>query len=149
VFRNLGKALALLRDLRGKNQAQIARAAGMGKSQLSKYESGKELPRLDSLERLLDALGVSAQDFFHTMALVNDFVSSLDAPAGLGARLALPLPGNSLLSAEAEKSFSKIFAVILDLHRLFYEEPLLTRMPEPRAGDLGGPEALDPNRHAG
>src|ERR1700709_141250 len=67
MFQNLGKALALVRELRGKTQAQVARAAGVGKSQLSKYENGKELPKLDSLEKLLDALGVSAFDFFYTL----------------------------------------------------------------------------------
>ena len=36
----------------------MARLAGIGKSQLSKYESGKELPKLDSLEKVLLVLNV-------------------------------------------------------------------------------------------
>jgi transcriptional regulator with XRE-family HTH domain len=144
LFQHVGRTIALLRELRGKSQAQLAREAGIGKSQLSKYENGKELPRLNSLEKVLGVLGVGAMDFFHMLALVNERASSLDLPAGQGgARIPVPVPGNSLLSAEAEESFTKIFAVLLDLHRMFYEESLFPRMPEPRAGGPGGPEALE------
>ena len=40
MFRNLGTTIRLLRELRGYSQAALARRAGMGKSQLSKYEQG-------------------------------------------------------------------------------------------------------------
>lgn len=59
MFGNLGKALIRLRERKGVSQASVARAAGIGKSQLSKYEHGKELPKLESLERVLGALGAS------------------------------------------------------------------------------------------
>jgi hypothetical protein len=36
AFEYLGLTLALLRSLRGKKQAEVAKAAGVGKSQLSK-----------------------------------------------------------------------------------------------------------------
>ncbi len=55
MFDHLGKALSLLRSLRGMSQGRVARSAGLGKSQLSKYESGRELPKLDSLARILGA----------------------------------------------------------------------------------------------
>ena len=71
MFANLGRALARLRDLRGKTQAAVARAAGIGKSQLSKYESGKELPKMESLERVLAALGFGQLDFFYTLLLID------------------------------------------------------------------------------
>ena len=58
MFANLGRTLSLLQELRGKSQARVAREAGIGKSQLSKYENGKELPKLDSLEKVLNALEV-------------------------------------------------------------------------------------------
>jgi transcriptional regulator with XRE-family HTH domain len=71
VFQNLGRTLILLRERTGKSQAATARAAGIGKSQLSKYEKSKELPKLDSLERVLLALGVDAFDFFRALDVVD------------------------------------------------------------------------------
>jgi transcriptional regulator with XRE-family HTH domain len=64
MFQNLGRALLHLRSRTGKSQTAIARAAGIGKSQLSKYEQGKELPKLESLERVLHALGLGYFEFF-------------------------------------------------------------------------------------
>lgn len=63
AFSNLGLALQVVRHFSGQSQATLARKAGCGKSQLSKYENGKELPRLESLARLLDALGISPLGF--------------------------------------------------------------------------------------
>ncbi len=71
MFVNLGRTLSLLRELRGKSQAQVAREAGIGKSQLSKYENGKELPKLDSLEKVLGVLAVGQFEFFYTLYLVD------------------------------------------------------------------------------
>src|SRR3954462_16043534 len=83
MFANLGRSLSLLRELRGKTQAQVAREAGIGKSQLSKYENGKELPKLDSLEKVLIALKVSYFEFFYTLHLVDRRASGLE-PGGNG-----------------------------------------------------------------
>jgi transcriptional regulator with XRE-family HTH domain len=44
MFKHMGLALRVLRELKGVSQAGLARQAGLGKSQLSKYESGKDLP---------------------------------------------------------------------------------------------------------
>lgn len=71
MFQNLGRTLIRLRERTGKSQAATARAAGIGKSQLSKYENGKELPKLDSLERVLLALGVDSFDFFRALDVVD------------------------------------------------------------------------------
>jgi len=71
MFQNLGRTLILLRERTGKSQAAIARKAGIGKSQLSKYEKGTELPKLDSLERALIALGVGYFDFFRALDVVD------------------------------------------------------------------------------
>jgi transcriptional regulator with XRE-family HTH domain len=64
MFANVGKALIRLRERTGLSQAAVARKAGCGKSQLSKYENDRELPKLDSLERVLNALEVNYIHFF-------------------------------------------------------------------------------------
>jgi len=71
MWQNLGATLALVRAMRGQSQAAVARTAGLTKSRLSKYERGHELPRLDSLERVLNALGVGYQQFFSTLSIVD------------------------------------------------------------------------------
>ena len=82
MFVNLGRTLSLLRELRGKSQALVAREAGIGKSQLSKYENGKELPKLDSLEKVLNALKVGYFEFFYTLYLVDRRAADLVPPIG-------------------------------------------------------------------
>lgn len=54
--------LARLRAERGLTQRQLAEAAGLSWSQISRYESGAVMPRLGSLVRLADALGVAVED---------------------------------------------------------------------------------------
>jgi transcriptional regulator with XRE-family HTH domain len=69
MFARLGPALVLLRELLGKSQGRVAREAGLGMSQLSLYETGGELPKLGSLEKVLTALGVGHLALFATLDL--------------------------------------------------------------------------------
>jgi transcriptional regulator with XRE-family HTH domain len=85
MFANLGRTLSLLRELRGKSQSRVAREARIGKSQLSKYENGKELPKLDSLEKILRVLKVDMFEFFYTLYLVDGRAAALAQAAGVAA----------------------------------------------------------------
>jgi transcriptional regulator with XRE-family HTH domain len=58
AFEELGPVLRDLRLERGLTQVELSDRAGVSKSMLSLYESGKQRPHLDTLERLLDALGI-------------------------------------------------------------------------------------------
>jgi transcriptional regulator with XRE-family HTH domain len=55
---DLGVAVGFLRSLRGWSQTELARAAGMDKSQISLYEQGRKVPSSRSLERLVAAVGL-------------------------------------------------------------------------------------------
>jgi len=133
MFANLGRTLGLLRELRGKSQARVAREAGIGKSQLSKYENGKELPKLDSLEKVLTALGVGHFEFFYTLHLVDERAAELAradaaalpaAPAN-GGEPAVPPPFfkvHPLLSDSTDQAFSRVFADLLLLYRRVFEQ---------------------------
>lgn len=142
MFVNLGRTLSLLRELRGKSQARVARDAGIGKSQLSKYENGKELPKLDSLEKVLKALEVGHFEFFYTLYLVDQRAAGL----GLGGRPAGPedpspdeplylpslvLQGSALLSDSTDQAFARVFADILLLYRSVFEQVVLAGMGKP------------------
>jgi transcriptional regulator with XRE-family HTH domain len=143
MFMNLGKTLSLLRELRGKSQARVAREAGIGKSQLSKYENGKELPKLDSLEKVLKALGVGHFEFFYTLYMVDRRAEDLargDGAAGgasgelVAEQLYIPpfLRGNALLSQPMDQAFSQVFTDLFLLYRSIFEQIVLAG----RSGDL-------------
>jgi transcriptional regulator with XRE-family HTH domain len=147
MFANLGRTLSLLRELRGKSQARVAREAGIGKSQLSKYENGKELPKLDSLEKVLIALKVGYFEFFYTLYLVDrraadlaraeersageegegDGRNAAAAPAATDEQPLYmpPLNGNTLLADTTDQAFSQVFTDLLLLYRRVFEQMVL------------------------
>jgi transcriptional regulator with XRE-family HTH domain len=132
MFINLGRTLSLLRELRGKSQARVAREAGIGKSQLSKYENGKELPKLDSLEKVLNALEVGHFEFFYTLYLVDRRAADLARPEG-GELLYPPsfLKRNTLLAESTDEAFSQVFNDLLLLYRRVFEQIVLAGGPLP------------------
>jgi transcriptional regulator with XRE-family HTH domain len=152
MFVNLGRTLSLLRELRGKSQACVAREAGIGKSQLSKYENGKELPKLDSLEKVLRALEVGHFEFFYTLYLVDRRAAGLRRFGGNGAgedhdahqepqeppelrdeHLYIPplLKGHPLLSESTDRAFTRVFTDLLALYRMVFEQIVLSGASRP------------------
>jgi transcriptional regulator with XRE-family HTH domain len=67
----LGQALRWLRDRIGKKQYQVAAAAGVTKGMLSAYETGRQKPSLDTLEKLLNTLGCDLHDLHNALEIVN------------------------------------------------------------------------------
>ena len=123
MFRHLGLTLALLRGLRRRSQTDVAREAGIGKSQLSKYEGGKELPKLDSLAKILDVLDVTPLGFFYTLDLIER--RAKDVPiAGVSVADA------SVLFARSGEALSRLLEDTMRLHEVLAEERLLLQMPE-------------------
>ena|SRR5215213_11638535 len=85
MFESLGLTLRVFRELSGCSQAEIARKAQIGKSQLSKYENGKELPRLESLGKVIAVLGTTPLMVFY----VNSVLDRANAlTGGIRARFA-------------------------------------------------------------
>jgi transcriptional regulator with XRE-family HTH domain len=113
MFENLGIALRLLRELRGSSQAALARQAGLGKSQLSKYETGREIPKIDSLERLLTALKISLLDLALTLSFIDGRRNALSSD---GTPEAL-LTSVSLLEPAVQTAFEQLQTDMLRLHR--------------------------------
>ncbi|HYU35600.1 MAG TPA: helix-turn-helix transcriptional regulator [Thermoanaerobaculia bacterium] len=71
VLTGLGHALRWLRDRHGRKQYQVADAAGITKGMLSAYETGRQNPSLDTLEKLLDTLGCDLYDLHNALQIVN------------------------------------------------------------------------------
>ncbi|HXU34336.1 MAG TPA: helix-turn-helix transcriptional regulator [Thermoanaerobaculia bacterium] len=147
MFHHLGLTLRLLRELRGQSQGQVAKEAGISKSQLSKYENGR-LPKLETLERLLASLGVEYFQFFYTLYLVDRRAASLDRlaqnadPKGARSKgddndrlladlreeqsVLLPAFLEGGRSQSLEQGFKKIFDDLLGVYRMVFEELLLS-----------------------
>jgi transcriptional regulator with XRE-family HTH domain len=145
MFVHLGRTLSLLRELRGKSQANVAREAGIGKSQLSKYENGKELPKLDSLEKVLIALEVGYFEFFYTLHMVDRRAADLERAAerqasrGDAGDEPLYVPplrdhrddrdGGTLEAGTTDQAFSQVFTDLLILYRRIFEQRILSAVP--------------------
>jgi transcriptional regulator with XRE-family HTH domain len=72
IFNGLGKALRWLRERQNKRQYQVADAAGITKAMLSAYETGKQKPSLDTLEKILLALECDLNDLHNALQIVNE-----------------------------------------------------------------------------
>ncbi len=117
MFAELGTTLRLLREAAGLTQGELARRTGMGKSQLSKYENGKELPKLESLERLLEVLDAEPATLFYTAHLLKH-----RAEIGPAALLVTTTP---LLDDPALESFRRLFGHFLESFEILMASRLL------------------------
>lgn len=71
IFDGLGRSLRWLRERQVKRQYQVAEGAGITKAMLSAYETGKQKPSLDTLEKILDALACDLNDLHNALQIVN------------------------------------------------------------------------------
>lgn len=71
MFDGLGRSLRWLRERQVKRQYQVAAGAGITKAMLSAYETGKQKPSLDTLEKILDALTCDLNDLHNALQIVN------------------------------------------------------------------------------
>lgn len=136
MFDQLGRALRILREQAGLSQTHVAREAGMGKSRLSAYENGKELPKLDSLARLLRVLEVRPLWLFYLVELLDRSKARESLPpAALLQAGAAPF-----LEEGEEAAFRSLFDQLLG----FYGRSI-----EARALAAAGRSAVSPPERAG
>lgn len=142
IFQGLGRALRWLRERQTKRQYQVADAAGITKAMLSAYETGKQKPSLDTLEKILAALEGDLNDLHNALQIVNERPEAMrrtgHGEAGEGGR---PTAGRSevyrVLGIERqipgpeEQALSEMIAGFHKLIRYFHSQ-------------LGGPGPLPP-----
>ena len=62
AFSNLGEALRLLREkVAGLTQVEVAERTGIAQTRQSRYENGRKVPDLATLDRLLTCYGVDVE----------------------------------------------------------------------------------------
>jgi len=68
IFNGLGPSLRRLREkVAGLTQAEVAAQSGIAQSRLSRYENGKKLPDLITLDCLLSCYGVDLDGFVRAL----------------------------------------------------------------------------------
>jgi transcriptional regulator with XRE-family HTH domain len=121
TFKQVGSALRLVREERGLSLARLAELSSSGKSQLSKYENGRELPGLHSLARILDALDVEPLTLFYWAGRLARGVSETD------------IGEEALRSATRRDAgwqvFKELFDLALEAHRVYVEAKMGARQP--------------------
>lgn len=94
VFRHLPRFLRIERQRQGRTQEEVARSAGLSKTQISKIETGAQTPNLDTLDRLLAGLELHFGEFSRRYL---DFLHS--QPNGAAVDASLPSsPSSGLLA---------------------------------------------------
>jgi len=67
----IGLALLMLRRDAGMTLAQLSEASGSTPSNLSRYEVGRQMPRLDTLHRIVAGLGLTMPDLYQAQQTVT------------------------------------------------------------------------------
>jgi hypothetical protein len=67
----LGQALRWLREKQGRKQYRVADNACITKGMLSAYETGRQRPSLETLEKILETLGCDLNDLHNALQIVN------------------------------------------------------------------------------
>jgi transcriptional regulator with XRE-family HTH domain len=71
LFSGLGPALRLIRETVGLKQVQVAERSGIAQSRLSHYESGRRVPDVRTLDRLLVFYGADLERLGHALEEVR------------------------------------------------------------------------------
>lgn len=71
AFDGLGKALRWLRARQDKRQYEVAEKAGVTKAMLSAYETEKQRPSLETLEKILEGLDATLEDLYQALLVIN------------------------------------------------------------------------------
>src|ERR1700730_4670143 len=103
IFAGLGRSLRWLRERQGKRQYQVAETAGITKAMLSAYETGKQKPSLETLEKILAALGCDLNDLHNAVQIVNERPEASRRPGRPPETAATPLrPGDHAPKADGQ-----------------------------------------------
>jgi transcriptional regulator with XRE-family HTH domain len=128
IFDGLGRALRWLRERQAKRQYQVAEGAGITKAMLSAYETGKQKPSLDTLEKILDALMCDLNDLHNALQIVNGRPERMRS-IGAGSELWRAVGGRPGEGGALDLSVYEI---------LGFEEPLPPQEEQAMSEMLGG-----------
>jgi transcriptional regulator with XRE-family HTH domain len=143
IFQGLGRALRWLRERQTKRQYQVADAAGITKAMLSAYETGKQKPSLDTLEKILAALEGDLNDLHNALQIVNERPEAIRRAGRDAGEAEGPAVGRSevyrvlgidrQLPAPEEQALAEMLDGFHKLVRYFHHSHLGASPPPPSA----------------
>jgi transcriptional regulator with XRE-family HTH domain len=141
IFQGLGRALRWLRERQTKRQYQVADAAGITKAMLSAYETGKQKPSLDTLEKILAALEGDLNDLHNALQIVNERPEAIrragrdasegEAPGASRSEVYRVLGIDRQLPAPEEQALAEMLDGFHKLVRYFHHSHLGASPPPP------------------
>jgi len=152
VLNGLGQALRWLRERHSKKQYHVADDAGITKGMLSAYETGRQRPSLDTLEKVLNTLGCDLHDLHNALQIVNGrpqimrqrIVGLADVPEPGRTDVRKLLGLSAPLPPEEERAISQILdgfhRLIRHLHETGRKRGGRTGEPPPSSGSPGTSE---------
>lgn len=162
VLNGLGQALRWLRERHSKKQYHVADDAGITKGMLSAYETGRQRPSLDTLEKVLNTLGCDLHDLHNALQIVNGrpqimrqrIVGLADVPEPGRTDVRKVLGLSAPLPPEEERAISQILDGFHRLIRHLHENgrkrggrhgepPPSSGSPGSSEGDGGDPDGED------
>ncbi len=128
MFDGLGRALRWLRENRRLRQFEVAKLAGITRPMLSAYETSKQRPTLETLDRILNALNCDLGELFEALSLMSpqptgafrrmpptpeSGVASPTLPTSSELRfLQRALEGREAADSEEEQAFAELLRVV-------------------------------------
>ena len=105
---HIGKRIALLRELKGWNQSELAREMKVTPQSVQAWEAGKNVPRQQKMTRLAEVLGVSVGELMSDDAIEGEFqriTGQLESNVEQGPPIvspyrAIPIVGTAQMGAE-------------------------------------------------
>lgn len=139
VLNGLGQALRWLRERHGRKQYQLADTAGITKGMLSSYETGRQRPSIETLEKVLNTLQCDLHDLHNALQIVNGrpqimrqrLADVAAAPEAARARIDVYkiLGVVDLMPPEEEKAISQILDGFHRLIRYMHREASKAAVP--------------------
>ena len=113
ILNGLGQALRWLRERQEKKQYQVADSAGITKGMLSAYETGRQRPSLETLEKILGTLGCDLNDLHNAIQIIHGHPEGMRRRGeGVGEESAAEPSTTSAMAAEGSALRSEVQRIV-------------------------------------
>lgn len=112
-LRHLGPALRIIRERAGFSVETLAAEARIDKNQLTKYEAGGEVPRIDTLGKILALVGMQPLSFFYLVHRLGR--KDRDAKQDQSLQFELALVGGGFSDRWRTLGYRTVIETALDL----------------------------------
>ena len=106
-----GSKIKELRLKKGLTQKQLSEKCGMYESQIRKYENGNANPKLETLQKIADALEVSLYDL---IVISTDLTISSEETAKMAGVILDQIHDKKVLSASGEIYLNRYYSMLND-----------------------------------